>query len=165
MSHLGQLAPYLVVPSGVQMYFQEVVPVARGNEFVIQDGLLRPRHFAVVGACRVVLLLSGEPVRQRAFGHLRTVLHYRPIGLAYLVVFGKHLVQAWQGLACLGKKHHARYGPVQTMHHSQIYVAGFVVLLLQPVLYNIREGSVSGLVALDYLPCLFVYDYQMVVFV
>ena len=78
---------------------------------------------------------------------------------------GKHLVQARQGLAGLGKKHYARYGPVQTVHHTQVHVAWFVVLLLQPLLNNIREGSIAGLVALHNLPCLFVDDNKMVVFV
>ena len=129
-AHLGQLASYLVVASCVQVYFQQVVSVARGYQFIIQHCLLGTRHLSVVGTCRVVLFLAGKPVCQRALGRLWAVLDYCPIGLAYIVVLGKHLVQAWQGLACLGKKHHARYGPVQTVHYAKVHVARFVVLLL-----------------------------------
>ena len=164
-AHLGQLASYLVVASGVQVYFQKVVPVARGNEPVVQYRLLRTWHLPVVGTCRIVLLVASEPVCQCALWNLRTVLHYCPVGLAHVFVPGKHLVQAWQSLAGLGKKHHARYWPVQTVHHTQVHVAWLVVLLLQPLLYNIREGSVAGLVALHDLPCLFVDNNKMVVFV
>ena len=164
-ANLGQLAPYLVVASGVQVYFQKVVPLARGNEPVVQHRLLRPRHLPVVGTCRVVLLLTCQPMCECALWFLWAVLYYGPICFVYLVVLGKHFVQAWKGLARLGKKYHARYRSVQSVHHTQIYVTGFVVLLLQPIFDKIREGSVPGLIALDYLPCLFVNDYQMVVFV
>ena len=164
-SNFGQLTSYLVMTSCVQMYFQKVVSVSRGYQLVIQHGFLGTWYLTIIGTCRVVLLLTCQPMCECALWFLWAVLYYGPICFVYLVVLGKHFVQAWKGLARLGKKYHARYRSVQSVHHTQIYVTGFVVLLLQPVFDKIREGSVPGLIALDYLPCLFVNDYQMVVFV
>lgn len=164
-SHLGQLASYLVVPSSVETDLQEVISVAGGYELIVKYSFFGTRHLSFIGSCRIGLLLAGEPVCEGSFRFFGAILYYGPIGLAHFVVFGKHLVQARQGLACLGKQYNARNRSVQPVHYAQIYVAGLVVLVLEPVLDNIREGSVAGLVALHNLPRLFVHYYKMVVFV
>ena len=51
------------------------------------------------------------------------------------------------------------------MYHAYKDVAGFGVFFLEPVLDHVGQRTVSGLVALYYLPGTFVDDYYMVVLV
>ena len=51
------------------------------------------------------------------------------------------------------------------MHHPQEHCPGFLVLLFDIVLHNIREGAIASLITLYDLPTLFVDYNDMVVLV
>ncbi len=164
-AYLGQLASDLVVPACMQLYLQEVITIAGSNKLVVQYRFLGIGHLVVIGLGGIRLLVAGEPVRQGAALLRRLVGYDGPVGFPYLLMSGKEFVQAGQGLAGLGKEYYAGYGSVQAMYNAQENISRLVVLLLQPGLDNIREGSIAGLVSLYDLPALFVYDYYMIIFV
>ena len=63
-SHAGELAAYLVVASGFQVYFEQKVSLAGGQQAVVQLGTLRAGACRVLGDAFVVFLVACEEVQQ-----------------------------------------------------------------------------------------------------
>ena len=157
-----------------QLYFEQGVVIALGYHAIFQDGLLGIGAFATVGVGFVLLLVSHKPVLQgmplaivaELFTfHLSLFASYDgPIGLMNLAL-GKHFVQSCECLRGACEDHETRDRTIQSMHHTQEHFAWLLVLLLDIVFHNIREGAIASLIALNDLPTLFVNDDNMVVLV
>lgn len=87
------------------------------------------------------------------------------IGLLHQFVCGEEFVQPGKCLACLGKEYAAAHGSVQSVHHSQIYVARLGILIFQIALYGLRQRFVASLVSLHDFPRPLVYHDEVIVFV
>ena len=109
----------------------------------------------VVGIRFVLLLVAYEPVLQHALFHLGLAFHNRPVGLVHLS-FGKHLIQSGKGFGGTGKDNETSHRTIQTMYHPQEHSSWLLILLLDVVLHQLREGSIASFVALYDLPTPFV---------
>ena len=163
-AHLGQLTPNLVVSACEQVDFQQMIVLRSRNELVVQDGLLRPRHFVVIRITLVLLLVFEQPVCERCLGLRRTILRDGPIGLVHLAR-PKHVVQPRQCFRCFGKHHQARHGTVETMHHAEVNIPRLVVLFANILPHNVREWHIARLVALNDFATLLVDNNNVIIFV
>ena len=186
-SYRSQLTAYLVVSACLQVDFQKTIVLAFHECFIRQDS-----QFGVFALCSLFLpdyktlvqfLIAREIVLQACFGHFRTALHDRPIGLFYrnlvcilysvlcilysvlCTLFPEHLVQPHQRLARPGKEHYPARRPVQPVRHAQKDLAGLVILRLDIRLHRLAQRRVSGLIALHNLVAGLVDGNNMVVFV
>lgn len=160
----GELDAYLVLAAGEELDFEEAVAVALGYECVAQAGFLGAGARRGGGVAFVVALRGGDVVGELG---LRLGRHSAGDGPVALVdgAGAEHLVEARQGLGCLGENHNAADGAVEAMAHADEDVAGLGVFLLEPGCNGLAEGCVAGLVALHYLAGSLVDDDDVVVFV
>ena len=79
--------------------------------------------------------------------------------------FPEHSCQAFEGLGGLGEDDYSAHRTVEPVGNAQEYVAGLAVALLDESFQVLREGSVAGTVALDYLSRLLVENQKVIVFV
>ena len=77
----GQLAPYLVVTSGLEIDFQEAVVLATHEGAVGQYGLLGLFIAGLGDEGFVEFLVAGQIVLQARFGGFRASLDDGPVGL------------------------------------------------------------------------------------
>lgn len=63
-AHLCQLTTYLVMASGFQIYFQQIIVLRPPDEPVMQNRFLAARHLLVVCITLVLLLISHQIVHQ-----------------------------------------------------------------------------------------------------
>jgi hypothetical protein len=65
-SHLRKLAPYLMMSSGMQFYFEQEVAFRLGNEAIVEYGFLAAGDFSVVSSGCVLLLVACQPMSECA---------------------------------------------------------------------------------------------------
>ena len=163
-AHLCQLTTYLVMASGFQIYFQQIIVLRPPDEPVMQNRFLAVRHFLIVGIALVLLLITYQIVHQLTLSLPRAVLHHCPIGFLHLTV-PEHLVQTGKCLTRFGKNNKTAYGAVQPVCHTEENIAGFLIFLFQVLLHSLRKRRITRLVCLDNLGSGLVDYNDMVVFV
>ena len=80
------------MPSGLEVDFQEAVVFAANECLIGQDRQFRFLGVRFGDKTLIERLIAGEVVFQPCFGHFRTALHNRPVGLFDLLVTLEHLV-------------------------------------------------------------------------
>ena len=81
------------------------------------------------------------------------------------LALAEQLIHPRQSLAGFGHDDQAAGGAVDAVRHAQEYVAGLVILLLDPRLHRVDEGGVAGAVALHQFAGTLVDDDDVVVVV
>ena len=167
----GQLAAYLVVPAGVEVYFEQSVAFGAGYLVVVEYGAFAAGHFAEMGIGFVLPFVAGEVVyelhgvaRAGAGCGLRGEGYDGVIGLSYLSV-PEEFAHPRQGFAGAGKYYNAADGAVEPVDYAEEYLAGLGVFFLDVAFYGVAQGAVAGLVALYDFACGLVHDNQVVVLV
>ena len=163
-THFGQLASDLMVASGLQINLQQIVAFRASDDLVGENCFLRILYFAVISIRFVLLFITHQPMHQFTGRGRWLVFDYGPIGLFYFFGF-EHFIQAAQSLAGTCKKHQSAYRTVQTVGDSKKYIAGFMIFLLDVLLYGFRQRRITGLVTLHNLRAGLVYQNDMIVFV
>ena len=163
-AHLGQLAAYLVVTAGDQLYGQQVVTVGTAQQRVSQSGFFAVLYQMVVCVGFVLLLVSDQPVAQLAAFLWRSVLHDGEVGLFYATI-AKQVVHPRQGLARSGKYYEAAHGTIETVGDTEKYLPWFSVAFFYIRFHQIRKRRVAGFVAVNDFSRGFGYDNDVIVFV
>ena len=149
-AHLCQLTTYLVMASGFQIYFQQIIVLRPPDEPVMQNRFLAARHLLVVCITLVLFLISHQIVHQFPLFLAGQVLHYCPVNLLHLAIL-EHLVQTRQCLTGLGKNNKTAHGAVQPVSDTDKDISRLAVLLFQVLLYSFRKRCITRFVSLNYL--------------
>ncbi len=154
----------LVFASGEQFDLDEAESIADGYSAVAEPGFLGSCFWRQRGVRFVVAFDSGDIMGQQFGVFGRAVAGERPIGLVNRAV-AEHVVESAQGLGSLGEDDETAYRPVKTVDDAEKNVAGLGMGFFDPLLDNVKQGGVAGLIPLDNLAGSFVDYYNMVVFV
>ena len=147
-SHLCQLASYLMMSPSLQVYFQQKVIIRLTYQPIVQDSLFTLRHFLIISITLILLLIAHQIVHQFSFRLLRGILYDSPVSLLHLTGF-EHFIEAGQRLAGLGKYNKTAHGAVQPVGNTDEDITGFLVFLLQILLYGFRKRRIPRLVSLN----------------
>ena len=153
------------MPSGLEVDFQEAVVFAANECLIGQDRQFRLFGVRFCDKTLIERLIAGKVVFQPCFGHFRTALHNRPVGLFDLLVTLEHLVETREGFGGTGKEHYATRRSIEPMGYTEKDRAWLVVLDLDIVLDDLRKGRIAGLVTLHDLVAGLIDRNDMAIFV
>ena len=118
-----------MLAAGEQLYLQEIERLPAAEQPILQPRLLGTG----LGRCRgirlIVALDGGDVVAQGVGVGRRIAAGQCPVCLVYLAE-AQHLVETAQSLRCLGEDYGAAHRAVETVHHSDKYIARLGVALL-----------------------------------
>ena len=166
----SQLAAYLMMPTGLQIDFQQRIVFAPHQGLVGQNSQFSLFGIGFGNKRLVELLIAHQPVFQSSFGLFRCALNNGPVGFSKIVLrterlLLEHIVEAGEGFGCAGKEHHSARGSVQPMRHAQEHFAGLVVFDLDIGLYHLAQRRITRFVTLHDLVAGFVDSDDMIIFV
>lgn len=152
--------------AGEEFDFDEPVAVGLADLPVVefgQFGIFAGRAWAAdVGF--VLLFIAPHHVFESAFCRVRSAADQSPIEFMYVGV-AEHGVQTLKGLGCFGKDDDAADRTVEAVRQAHENLTWLFVTLGDECFIGLGERFVGGLVALDDLSYLFVYNQEMVVFI
>src|SRR5437868_3408953 len=122
-------------PTRLWAQLQQTQAGMDGLALEVQQSLAGPRRVRRDHAHPPSVLVLEQPVLERAGGTGPFALNDRPINL-FDAALAKLLGQPGRRLAGPGKQQHSRHGPVQSMDHTQEYVAGLLIFLFEVTLYR-----------------------------
>lgn len=117
-----------------------------------------------MGIGLVLSWVSEQPMYQGACWCCWHFFYQGPVGLLGFLV-GKEGIESGQGLRGFCKKHYARCGPVQTVHHAQINIPGLVVSFLEIGLGDLAQGPITCLIALHNVSRALVHNNEVIVLI
>ena len=106
---VGELAADLVVTTGEEFHFHQVVPIGALQECIFELRFLRLSPGTLGDEGLVESLVAGHPVGQHSRFRRRLAATKGPVGLVDLPA-AEHRVQALQGLGCLREQADAAHG-------------------------------------------------------
>ena len=165
-TQMCQLAAYLMMPAGVQFYFQQMVAPTRGRK----QSVIKRSQFGIgtgVALCHktfVQFLIADKVIFQMSLRRGWFACNHSTIDFAEIALFYQ-LVHAAEGFAGLGKEHYPAHRAVDTMYYTAEDVPRLVVALLDVFFQQVSQAGVACLVGLNNLTCQFVQSDKMVVFV
>jgi len=77
--------------------------------------------------------------------------------VSFFKIMGAELfTQAAGGFGGPAEQNHSGHRPVQTMYKGQEYIAGFLISLSDPVLCQVQERNIPGMIPLHKQACWFI---------
>ena len=117
------------------------------DSFFVQVRVYTSQHIHIKYTTKMCIR-DSQIVHQFSFRLLRGILYDSPVSLPHLTGF-ELFSEAGQRLTGLGKYNKTAYGAVQPVGNTDEVITGFLVFLLQILLYGFRKRRIPRLVSLN----------------